>query len=66
MSELEKDGPVQSPNNQVEGDEISNDELDAVAGGVLALQRTQGGEQSAEDGGLSSLLSVGCICLAEA
>jgi len=61
MSEAEKNGAAQNPTDQVEADQISVDELDAVAGGVLALQEMQGGEQTEE---LSSLISNVC-CLSQ-
>lgn len=62
MSE-EKD-VAQSPNDQVEADEISTNDLDTVAGGVLALQQMEGSTEQ-EDSPLSSLYSVGCICMEE-
>jgi hypothetical protein len=65
MSE-EKDA-VQSPNeqnDQVEADQISTNDLDAVAGGVLALQQMEGSTEQAESP-LSSLYSLECICIGD-
>lgn len=62
MSEVEKNDTIQSSNDHTEADEITN-QLDSVAGGVLGLQQVEGGEE--ENGGATSFLSVGCVCLEE-
>jgi hypothetical protein len=61
MSEAEKDGTIQSPNDQMEADQISTTELDTVAGGVLALQKLEG-EPDQSEAALSSLYSIFCSC----
>lgn len=60
MSEQEKDSAAKSPNDNVESDEINTSELDTVAGGVLALQGVEGGEDQPD--AATSHISVGCTC----